>query len=164
MFTYAGPLVVVWMGQARLDTITAVLCVGRIVACIVHAYYALRSLKGNGGHGTIDYSLLRPLLSMGGWLSVSNIISPLMNYVDRFVLGIMVSAAAVAYYATPQELILRIGIIPSALTAALFPLFAASAAVLDSDRDSADVRLYSLVVLAAMLPLTLGLLFLPIRC
>jgi O-antigen/teichoic acid export membrane protein len=62
----------------------------------------------------------------GGWLTLSNIISPFMGYVDRFIIGGIVSAAAVAYYTTPQEIITKLWIVPGALTAVLFPAFAAN--------------------------------------
>jgi len=158
VFTFAGPLAVVLMGYKGLDTISAVLCVGRVIACAFHARYAIRSVPGEVGAGRIDRSLVRPLLRMGGWISVSNIIAPLMNYVDRFALGVMVSATAVTYYATPQELVLRIGIVPGAIVSVLFPLFAASGAQPDKNRDTGLLRRYSLVILALVLPLTLVLL------
>lgn len=156
VFTFAGPLVAVWAGYARLDVIAAVLCLGRIAACAAHGHYALRSISGLRGHGTLDRAQIRPLLSLGGWISVSNIISPLMNYIDRFLIGIMLSASAVAYYATPQELVLRLGIIPSAVVIVLFPIFARSAGS-GGDGGAAHLRRYSLLILAMMLPLTLAL-------
>ena len=154
VFTFGGPLLVVWMGYPRLDVISAVLCLGRIVACVVHGFYSLRSVPGYST-GRINRALVRPLLTMGGWLSVSNVISPLMTYIDRFVLGFAASAVAVAYYSTPQELILRLGIIPGAIAAALFPIFAARHAGGEKSRDSDDVRRYSVLILVLMLPLTL---------
>ncbi|NJS13253.1 MAG: oligosaccharide flippase family protein [Sphingopyxis sp.] len=159
VFTFAGPLAVIWTGHTSLDLITAVLGVGRVVACAVHGLFALRAVPGLIGHGRVDQALLRPLLGMGGWLSVSNIVAPLMNYIDRFMLGFLVSATAVAFYATPQELILRIGIIPGALAAVLFPLFAASSADAEQARNAGlYVRRYSLLIFVIMLPITIGLL------
>jgi len=157
VFTFAGPLAVVWAGYARLDVIAAVLCLGRIVACAAHGYYALRSIPDLRGHGVIDRVQIRPLLSMGGWISVSNIVSPLMNYIDRFLLGIMLSAAAVTYYVTPQELVLRLGIVPSAVATVLFPIFARHAAS-GEDRGSAHFWRPTLLIFAMMLPLTIVLL------
>ena len=86
-------------------------------------------------------------------MSISNIVSPLMSYVDRFVLGFAVSAQAIAYYATPQELVLRIGIIPTAIAAVLFPLFTSQAAGGIHDMKG-HVRRYSLVILGLLLPFT----------
>jgi O-antigen/teichoic acid export membrane protein len=160
IFTYAGPLVAVWVGYRDLATISAVLCIGRILACGLHAVFAFRALPSDTGHGRFNRSLAGPMLQMGGWMSVSNIVSPLMNYVDRFLIGFAISAAAVAYYATPQELVLRIGIIPTAIAAVLFPMFAAQLAD-GSDGDWATpVRRYSLVILELLLPFTILLILL----
>lgn len=153
IFTYGGPLLVVWSGANGLAPIAAVLCGGRILAALVHAYYAKRALPAAMGSRSIDRSLVGPLLRMGGWLSVSNVVSPLMNYVDRFLIAFAVSASAVAYYATPQELVMRVGIIPTALASVLFPLFASHVAGSGATLFS-HVRRYSLLVLAVMLPFT----------
>lgn len=156
LFTFVGPLAPVLLGHAQLDVISAVLSIGRILACVVHRYYALKSIQGTGGFADINRNLLWQLLSMGGWISVSNIISPLMNYVDRFVLSLTISAAAVAYYATPQELILRVGIIPAAIASVLFPIFAAR-----NNRDNSNIShilKYSIIILVPLLPLTILIL------
>lgn len=66
---------------------------------------------------------LRPLLHTGGWMTVSNVIGPLIVYADRFLVGALVSAAAVGYYATAFEVASRLLVLPAALAAALFPAF-----------------------------------------
>lgn len=126
LFTFLGPLVVVlYGGGARLDCIAWVLVAGRVIACGAHAYYALRVLPEESSALIWLIDLVKPLCISGGWLTVSNIISPFMGYVDRFLIGAIVSASAVAYYATPQELVTKLWIIPGALTAVLFPAFSA---------------------------------------
>ena len=59
-------------------------------------------------------------------MTISNIIVPLIVYLDRFLIGGLVSAAAITYYATPYEVVTKLLIIPSALTGVLFPTFSAS--------------------------------------
>lgn len=78
-------------------------------------------------------ALVRPLLSFGGWMTVSNVVGPLMVYADRFLIGGLLSATAVAYYATPYEIVTRLWIISGALTGVLFPIVAARLA---GDRNS----------------------------
>ncbi len=158
IYTFAAPLVVVMHAGPRLDIIALVLALGRVLACAVHAFFALRRAPLQKKHGTIDGQFLPKLIKTGGWLTVSNLVAPLMNYIDRFILGVIASGAAVAYYATPQELLLRIGIIPSALATVLFPLFASSSAPLDGDRDSAHVRSYSALIALLMAPITIILM------
>lgn len=70
-----------------------------------------------------DRSVIRTLLVYGGWVTVSNAVSPLMTYVDRFFIGSMVSMAAVGYYTAPYEAITRAWVIPNSLTATIFPAF-----------------------------------------
>jgi O-antigen/teichoic acid export membrane protein len=64
---------------------------------------------------------LRRVASFGGWTSVSGVLSPLLIYLDRFLLGALVSMAAVAYYAAPYEVVARLLIVPASVVGALFP-------------------------------------------
>lgn len=123
MFTFLGPLAVVLWYKNDLIAVTVALTVGRIVACLAHVYYATRSLPGMLNDRRYRRELIRGLISSGGWMTVSNVISPLMGYMDRFLIGATISAAAVAYYVTPFEVISKLWIIPGALTAVLFPRF-----------------------------------------
>jgi O-antigen/teichoic acid export membrane protein len=71
-------------------------------------------------------SLCGPLISYGGWVTVSNVISPLMEYFDRFMIGALLSMAAVTYYATPYDVVIRVAMIPMAICGVLFPVFSGS--------------------------------------
>lgn len=124
LFTFLGPAAVVLLLEPRLDSIAWVLVIGRVVGCIVHAFFSVRSLPKKYRKLNVSRAWVRPLCISGGWLTVSNVISPLMGYLDRFIIGALVSTAAVAYYATPNEIITKLWIIPGALTAVLFPTFA----------------------------------------
>lgn len=125
LFTYLGPLVGVMYVGARLDWIAAILSAGRVVACLVHAFFAWRTLPPASRCITFRIDLVKRLTVSGGWLTLSNVISPFMGYVDRFLIGALISSAAVAYYSTPQEIVTKLWIIPGALTTVLFPMFAA---------------------------------------
>lgn len=123
VFTFLGPLLVVLYWHPRLDTVALVLSSGRIVGFFAHLIVAHKSLPELDFHPEFGKKYLKPLFNLGGWITVSNIVSPLMGYIDRFLIGFMLSAAAVAYYATPNEMITKLWIIPSALTAVIFPRF-----------------------------------------
>lgn len=82
-----------------------------------------------------------PLLRFGGWVTVSSALSPLLVYVDRFVLGMLRTMAAVTYYAAPFDIVMRLLVIPSALVATLFPAFSAAEGVGESEHvDSLFAR------------------------
>lgn len=61
------------------------------------------------------------LLKFGAWMGASNLVSPMLVYIDRFVIAKVLGASLVAYYTVPFEFIVRILIIPGAIGAALLP-------------------------------------------
>ena len=65
---------------------------------------------------------------------MSNVISPVMVYLDRFLIGSLISISAVAYYTTPSELVTKLWVIPAALSGVLFPAFSESLAVNNQNR------------------------------
>jgi len=127
VYTFLAPLAVVALWGPRLDAIAAMLAAGRVVALAVHVWAAWRVLPQAHGRLHMQRRELRPLLTTGGWLTVGNLVSPLMGYADRFIIAAAASAAAVAHYATPQEIVTKLWIAPGALTAVLFPAFAGAA-------------------------------------
>jgi O-antigen/teichoic acid export membrane protein len=68
---------------------------------------------------------IRPVLRFGAWLTVSNIVGPLMVMFDRFLIGAVIGAAAVGIYTVPFNLIAQLLVVPAALANALFPRMAA---------------------------------------
>ena len=53
--------------------------------------------------------VFKRLISFGGWVAVSNFISPIMSYFDRFILANKMGASMVGFYTAPSEAISRIG-------------------------------------------------------
>ncbi|MEW6560286.1 MAG: flippase [Pseudomonadota bacterium] len=96
---------------------------------------------------------LRHALHFGGWLSVSNVIGPLMVYADRFYLASVFPPATVAYYTVPFDTATRATSLPQTAMNALFPALAESQA-----RHGEAARLLALAqraVLVLVLPAAL---------
>ncbi len=68
---------------------------------------------------------LRTLLGFGRWVAVSNFISPILVYFDRFVIGALLTMSAVAYYSAPYGMATQLWIIPTSFAATLYPAFSA---------------------------------------
>jgi O-antigen/teichoic acid export membrane protein len=68
-----------------------------------------------------DRHQARKLLSYGGWISVSGVISPILTSLDQFVIGSVLNVAAVAHYAVPMNLVTRSQVFAGALSRTLFP-------------------------------------------
>ncbi|WP_241287765.1 oligosaccharide flippase family protein, partial [Pseudomonas aeruginosa] len=72
-----------------------------------------------------DVKVFKTLISFGSWLTITNIISPVMVYMDKFLIARITGAGELAYYAAPSELINRMSILPVAITRAVFPRLSA---------------------------------------
>jgi O-antigen/teichoic acid export membrane protein len=69
--------------------------------------------------------LVRPLLGYGGWITITGLANPILETLDRVLIGGILGAAAVTYYTVPYELSSRFRILPGALTRSLFPRMSA---------------------------------------
>lgn len=125
IFTFAGPLLVLPFAR-DLFWVTVVLVAGRCIAWGIHLALCLKVIPVLKNGIVFRQSAVRPLLSFGGWMTVSNVISPLLVYMDRFLIGALVSVVAVAYYSTSWEVVTKILIFPGALVGVLFPAFSAT--------------------------------------
>lgn len=98
----------------------------------------------------------RRILSFGGWASVSTVVSPVLVYVDRFLLGALSPVRAVAFYTPPFELSHRLLILPANFAATFFP----AASTLEGEGETGELRRLSargvtFTVLAVGLPAVL---------
>lgn len=97
-------------------------------------------------------SHVRPLFGFGGWVTLTSIVGPLLDTIDRVVIGAVAGVKAVTYYNVPFSLAARITIIPGSLSTALFPRFSA---VGTGERDELlGTAVRSLVVIIT--PLVVG--------
>lgn len=81
-----------------------------------------------------DYFTFKRLINYGGWITVSNFISPVMVYFDRFFISSHLGAATVALYSAPSEVIGRVAFVPTSISRVIFQRLS-----LDSS-DSIQIR------------------------
>ncbi len=125
VFIFLGPLLVLPFSQ-NLLLLVSVLLVGLLISWVVHFPLCFCVIPALRHRIAIKGALVGPLLRFGSWMTVTNIVGPLMLYLDRFLIGALASMTAVAYYTTPYEVVTKIGIVAGALVAVLFPAFSSS--------------------------------------
>jgi O-antigen/teichoic acid export membrane protein len=125
MAMLVAPLVVIPFTHDLVIIIAIMTCI-RFIFCWVYYRYCLTVEPRLGTSTALDGASLRPLLKFGGWLTVSNIVGPIMVSFDRFVIGASLSMTSVAYYATPFEAITKLWIVPTAVNGVTYPLYAAT--------------------------------------
>lgn len=121
---YILPLLVLWF-TPDLAVIVAVIAATRVGVLASYAWLALTAVKPAAATSPTASSMIPALLRFGGWLSVTNFIAPIMVSLDRFLIGAFVSTAAIAYYATPYEVITKLWIFSAGLLGVLLPVFSA---------------------------------------
>jgi O-antigen/teichoic acid export membrane protein len=133
VMTFLGPVAVLPFSSS-LPAVIGVLACARLVSWIAYAAMCFHVEPAIGSSRRVDAGFFRPLFTFGGWMTVTNIVGPVMVYMDRFLIGAVLSLSAVAYYATPFEVVSKLLVIPSAIMGVLFPAFTSALAV---DRDRA---------------------------
>lgn len=145
-------------------------CITILLVRALHALVLLHLVAQQMQRGSLRFGLLlvrsasrrwlRRLLSFGGWVTVSNLVGPLIVYVDRFVIGVGLSAGAVALYSIPFDLVSRLPILVAALGSVLLPELARLSSLAAVSEPAAAKRArelvwrasaWSLVVVAGLL-------------
>lgn len=152
-FTFLGPLAVLPFSRSLVPAIV-VLVIGRAIGWMAHLALCLRRYHYLRSAIVLRASQVGPLVRFGGWATVTNVVSPLMVYMDRFLIAGVISIAAVTHYVTPYEVVTKLMIVPGSVLAAVFPAFAAA---FSTDRERM-VQLYDRaqrMVLLVIFPMVL---------
>ena len=124
LLSFGSPAVVLLFSH-RLVPIVTMIALCRVGSWAAYLYCCSQVLPSFDLAWHARRALVKPLITFGGWISVCNVAEPFFLYSDRFILASLVSVSAVAYYATPFDVVVRLWSIPDALNSALFPLYAA---------------------------------------
>jgi O-antigen/teichoic acid export membrane protein len=152
---FAGPLLVLPLSTSLVAVVLVVVVV-RVVALIGYLLIVARIAPWQPRPSRPHAARI---LGLGGWMTVSNVIAPLLLYLDRFVVASLISLQAVTLYVTPFEVISRLSIIPMAVMGVAFPAFSRSLA--EDPRQADRLWRHSLVAVAALLAVpVLGVVFL----
>jgi O-antigen/teichoic acid export membrane protein len=71
------------------------------------------------------------LVRFGTWVAAAAVLGPLLLLFDQWMIGILIGIAMLPFYTIPTNLLVRLGLFPTALTTTLFPAFSA----LEAKRD-----------------------------
>ncbi|MBN1561015.1 flippase [candidate division KSB1 bacterium] len=119
IYTFLAPLAVLQF-TTNLRHIVLVLAMGRVIVCGVYFYMNRMNTPVDGEFG-LKLALVPSMFKLGSWISISNIIGPIMVYFDRFLIGAWLSMTAVSFYVTPYEIITKLQVFPTAVAAVVFP-------------------------------------------
>lgn len=137
LLTFVGPWWALRWGPSLVPA-AMIIATGRWALLVAHAAAVWRTVEGAPHGADVRKSERRTLATFGGWVTVSGIVSPLMNEIDRVGLGVLVPIAIVAHYAAAWEVVSKMWLVTAALTPVLLPALAAARA--DSGTEVALLR------------------------
>lgn len=150
---FGAPVIAVAIAGPSLTIVVLGLVVSRTVIWGMHHIAVRQALhRRSATEVQLRAARVRELLVFGSWMTLSNLISPLMVVADRFIISGLVGVAAVAYYAVPSDMLIKLLILPAALSTAAFPAFARL--LVSAPKEAASLyRRSTTTVFAVMAPL-----------
>ncbi|MEB3245621.1 MAG: oligosaccharide flippase family protein [Vampirovibrionales bacterium] len=171
---FIAPVLLLWfMPQwATLPGMVAVIALGRVAVFllllavlpqVLNGFYS--RLRAEASHFKTFMANMRAdashLIRFGKWVTVTNLLGPLMTYFDRFLIANVFSAAVVAYYTTPYDLMSRAKTLPEAALPVLFPAFSSELASNPERAGRMYRKSHKLMALATVLPAIALVFFVP---
>jgi O-antigen/teichoic acid export membrane protein len=120
---FVAPWGAVYLCGRDLSAAVTALTLCRAVGLAAYVFLAWRFVPALASGPVFRRRSVRPLLQLGTWTAASNIISPLMVSLDRFLVATLVGIGAVAYYVTPYEMVTKLLLVPTAVVGVVFPAF-----------------------------------------
>ncbi len=146
-------LAAIFIGPKLTVVIPAILIVRCLSASVILSIVIIT--EGLHYVSRLDGVRVKGLLGYGIWVTLTNLISPLMTSIDQFVIGSVIGAPFVARYAVPMTVATRLQIFNTALARTVFPRFSRL------ERDEASTLAAKSVVTLAYLS---AMLFAPRPC
>ena len=142
VLNFLTPTILVLIGDNSLLHIVLSLILSRVMVVLLNFYWIRPFIST---HNTTDKAIvlskLIELLKFGLWMTISNIIGPFMVAADRFIIASVLGVSILTYYTVPQDIVLRLLIIPAAIATAWFPRFARLSAHSDNNKSKKLARL-----------------------
>lgn len=161
ILNFLGPY---WMAHysTSLVWLVAILLISRLTALVIFRHLATRcvnhslecslTLCASARRGEIK----KQLFAFGGWVTVSSVVGPLLVQADRFVIGGLISAAAVAAYTIPYEVVVQSLVVVGSVSSVAFPSLAKQMHQ-DSGQWRLSFRRWLFAVIGVMLVVTVAL-------
>ena len=115
------PLTAAYLIGSELLTLISAAVLAKFIATLL--LFGGIGLRHNLGWPSFNTDKVKQLITYGGSVTVTNIVGPILTSVDRFVIGAVAGAKAVAWYTIPFNLATKMNRITGSFSRALFPRF-----------------------------------------
>lgn len=126
------------------------LLTAKLIALVLISLVYVRDLgQRKQSIGNVSLSSFDKIIRFGGWISLSNVLSPIMNTFDRFIVASIYGANATGMYSVAADAVSRFSIFPVAVAKVIFPIFSdSSKEPIHQEIRRQSIRMISLPMLA----------------
>jgi len=126
-YNYIVPAIIILAQSTNIFYIALLLFLGRFLFFILH-YISLKEKVIIEIKNFKIFNIQSTFSTLNNikWLAVIATLSPILGSLDRWIVNGIVNTKQIGYYATPYEIVSRLGIIPSALIAVMIPTMLSS--------------------------------------
>jgi O-antigen/teichoic acid export membrane protein len=125
VFLFIMPFIA-WKLDPSMTSVCDGIVLSRLIVYSLSHYFYKKKLPRLDWNLSSTFEHFKMLMSHGVWITISNVLSPIMSSFDKILLGNFTALSNVAFYTTPMEMASRLWAIPSAVTRIFFPQFAAA--------------------------------------
>lgn len=116
-----GPCLVLYTKNADAFSLACSLLVARVISFAqlipcVHEHILI---------SPISFRDFRSSFRFGSWVTVSSFIGPFMVYGDKFLISYLLGSSSLGTYSVIQDIIIKVLVIPAAVSGVIFPLMTA---------------------------------------
>ncbi|MCC8391232.1 oligosaccharide flippase family protein [Paraburkholderia sp. MMS20-SJTR3] len=119
------PLAAIFAFSASLAIVIPACVIARFIAAVLLGVGAIRALKIRRMRWP-EWRLMTEIFRNGRWMLMFSGANMLAATLDRVLIGALLGARFVTYYATPQNLVTRLNLLPIAMVRTLFPRLSAA--------------------------------------
>jgi O-antigen/teichoic acid export membrane protein len=106
-----------------IDIVVLFLALSRILAAVTFLYFVAKVFPEVIHSFSFELGQAKALFRFGGWVSVTNLLNPVIMQGEKVLIPAFLSLGMLAYYSPPQEMVARIAVIPASLSVAMLPKF-----------------------------------------
>jgi O-antigen/teichoic acid export membrane protein len=154
----ALPLLAILIVKPTLTVAIAGTVLGRAFSAIGLLFVCVRKLKLT--RPCFERSIVKTLMSFGGWVALSSGIGLILDTADRLVIAAMLGGASAAWYTISYNVVTRARVLPQAIARTLYPQVSADPAA-GVKALTASARIMVLLLIPA---LTAGMVFIEPLC
>lgn len=123
LFNYLLPLLLLYYFGFTFIEIVISLLILKVLAFVAFALSGIITEPSLRRGIYFKKKYLSGMFHFGKWVTISNVIGPLISQLDRYFIAALISVSAVTFYTTPLEVLTKLMMIPMAFITVLFPAF-----------------------------------------